>query len=70
MSAVKEKEPTVLPNGKKKFYFNQTVPIPAYLMAIAVGNLESRKLGPRSSVWSEPEIVDKAKYEFAEVNSS
>lgn len=67
MSGVSTREPKVEKNGKKSFYFNQSVPIPAYLVAIAVGNLESRKIGPRSKVWSEPEIISKAEYEFAEV---
>ena len=34
------------------------VPIPSYLLAIACGNLASRRLGPRSHVWSEPEAVE------------
>jgi len=38
--------------------------IPAYLLAIAVGNLKGIKIGPRSTVWSEPEVVDKAANEF------
>ncbi|MBI5229740.1 MAG: leukotriene A4 hydrolase C-terminal domain-containing protein [Candidatus Magasanikbacteria bacterium] len=42
-------------------------PIPAYLLALAVGNLESRELSPRSRVWSEPEMVEKAAWEFAGV---
>lgn len=67
MSAVSSREPKVEKQGKKSFHFNQSVPIPAYLVAIAVGNLESRKIGPRSKVWSEPEIITKAEYEFAEV---
>jgi len=36
MSAVKSKEPVVDKNGKKTFYFSQSVPVPAYLIAIAV----------------------------------
>jgi len=32
------------------FKFKQEVPIPSYLLAIAVGQLESRKIGPRSKV--------------------
>lgn len=48
------------------FKFSQPVPIPAYLLALAVGDLESRKVGPRSHVWSEKEFVDQAAYEFAE----
>lgn len=46
--------------------FRQPVCMPAYLIAIAVGALESRDVGPRTKVWSEKELVDKAEYEFAE----
>ncbi|XP_074645095.1 leukotriene A-4 hydrolase-like isoform X2 [Tubulanus polymorphus] len=46
--------------------FHQKVPIPSYLIAIVVGAIESRKIGPRSHVWSEKEMVDKAAHEFAE----
>ena len=38
----------------------------SYLIAIAGGKLESRKIGPRSHVWSEREYVDKAAHDFAE----
>jgi leukotriene-A4 hydrolase len=47
------------------YNFVQDVPIPTYLIAIAAGNLESRDIGPRSKVWSEPEMVEKGAYEFA-----
>lgn len=46
--------------------FNQKVPVPAYLIAIAVGDLRSRKLGPRCSVWAEAEQVDLAVIDFAD----
>ena len=36
------------------------------MIAIAAGNLESRKIGPRSHVWSERAYVDKAAHDFAE----
>ena len=39
------------------------------MIAIAGGKLESRKVGPRSHVWSELEYVDKAAYEFAETET-
>lgn len=48
------------------FSFNQPVPIPSYLLAVVVGVLEKRDISERCAVWSEPSIVDKAKYEFAE----
>ncbi|CUG65549.1 leukotriene A-4 homolog, putative, partial [Bodo saltans] len=47
-------------------YFDQPIPIPPYLVAIVVGELESRSLGPRSSVWAEPSVVEKAHWEFAD----
>jgi leukotriene-A4 hydrolase len=32
-------------------------------MAIAIGALESREIGPRSKVWSEKEMVDIWEYD-------
>lgn len=46
--------------------FEQKVAIPAYLIAIVCGELESRRIGPRSCVWAEPSVVDKAAWEFAD----
>ena len=31
-------------------------------------SFDNRKIGPRSKVWCEKEMVDAAAYEFAEVN--
>jgi leukotriene-A4 hydrolase len=53
-------------NSKKVFTFEQKVPVPSYLVAIAVGALESRQIGPRSYVWSEKEVIDQAADEFAQ----
>jgi|TARA_B100000524_G_scaffold347468_1_gene249536 leukotriene-A4 hydrolase len=54
---------------KHRFDFEQEVPIPSYLLALAVGELESRVVGPRSKVWAEPSVVDAAAYEFSETES-
>lgn len=48
------------------YYFVQKVPIPSYLIAIAIGALESREIGPRSHVWAEKEVVEMAAHEFAD----
>ena len=48
------------------YYFEQPVVIPAYLLAIAVGQLQSKEVGPRSRVWAEPSVVDAAAYEFGQ----
>lgn len=43
--------------------------IPPYLIALAVGDLASRELGPRSRVWAEPSVVDAAAWEFEGVEA-
>ena len=46
------------------FRFEQTHPIPSYLMAIAAGDIAVRPTGPRSAVFAEPSVVGKAAHEF------
>lgn len=48
------------------YEFEMPEPVPAYLIALAVGDLEFRKLGPRSGVYAEPGIVDAAAKEFVD----
>ncbi|HVO31684.1 MAG TPA: M1 family metallopeptidase [bacterium] len=55
--------------GRTRWSFEMPQPIPPYLLALAVGNLESRPIGPRSNVWSEPEMVEKAMWEFSGVEA-
>jgi leukotriene-A4 hydrolase len=50
------------------FAFSQPVPIPSYLLALVVGHLSPRTLGPSSRVWAEPEVVDAAADEFGGVS--
>ena len=54
-------------DGKSKIYkFEQKVKIPSYLIALAVGNLVGKEIGPRSTVWTEPEVLQDAAREFAD----
>jgi leukotriene-A4 hydrolase len=55
--------------GGRTFAFTMPQPIPPYLLALAVGHLESRELSPRSRIWAEPETVEAAAYEFADVEA-
>lgn len=48
------------------YFFEQTQRIPAYLIAIGIGNIAGKEVGPRSTIWAEPEILDKAAWEFVE----
>ena len=52
MSAVPQSSPEASAAGAvtHTFMFKQEVPIPSYLLALAVGELEYRQIGPRSKV--------------------
>jgi leukotriene-A4 hydrolase len=53
--------------GGRTFAFEMDRPIPPYLIALGVGDLEFREVGPRTGVWAEPAVVDDAAYEFGEM---
>ncbi|HEY0972271.1 MAG TPA: M1 family metallopeptidase [Gemmatimonadales bacterium] len=53
--------------GGRAFRFRLDQPVPPYLMAIAVGDLAFRELGPRTGVYAEPSVVDSAAREFADL---
>ncbi|MFK2877849.1 M1 family metallopeptidase [Rhodanobacter hydrolyticus] len=48
------------------FKFDQPHAIPSYLLAIAAGDIAVKETGPRSAVYAEPSVVDKAASEFAD----
>jgi aminopeptidase N len=48
------------------YSFRMTQPIPPYLIAIAVGDLEFRSLSARTGVYSEPSVVVKAARELSD----
>ncbi len=48
------------------YHFKMEQPIPTYLLALAVGDIEFQPLGEISGVYAEPEIIEKAVYEFAD----
>ncbi|MCX7743122.1 MAG: M1 family metallopeptidase [Flavobacteriales bacterium] len=53
------------PNGI--YQFEQSKPIPAYLLALSVGVLEFKKLGERCGVYAEPELLNQAAFELEDV---
>jgi hypothetical protein len=69
LSAVMSAGPSGVLKGKgtRTFLFDMPQAIPTYLLALAVGELESRDLSPRARVWAEPATVEKAAWEFAGV---
>lgn len=48
------------------YHFSMPQPVPSYLVALAVGDLEFRELGSRSGVYAEPSVVDGAAWELAD----
>ncbi len=49
------------------YHFVMEQPIPSYLMALAVGDIEFREIGERTGVYAQPELIDASEYEFAEM---
>ena len=46
------------------YYYEQKIPVPNYLIALAAGNIVEREIDEYVSIYSEPEFVDLAKEEF------
>src|SRR5687767_10383468 len=55
-------------NPEAVYRFAMTNPVPSYLLALGVGELEFRALGgsSRAGVYAEPPVVEKAAWEFAD----
>ncbi|WP_395645565.1 M1 family metallopeptidase [Terricaulis sp.] len=53
--------------GGRAYRFRMTHPIPCYLFAIAIGDLQHRAISYRTGVWAEPSVADAAAYEFADM---
>ncbi len=54
------------PRADGVYQFDMPQPIPSYLIAIAVGRLDWRELGPRTAIYAEPPMIDSAAREFAD----
>jgi aminopeptidase N len=52
--------------GKGGWKFSMPQPIPSYLLAIGIGELEARTLGGRTGVYAEPKRIEAAAYELAD----
>ena len=54
-------------DGGRIFLFKQDKPVAPYLIAIAVGDLAFKQIGPRTGVWTEPSMLPKSAAEFADL---
>jgi leukotriene-A4 hydrolase len=63
MSAVNPTEK----DSEGHYTFVMDQPIPSYLLALAVGDVEFRSVGEHTGVYATPDLIDAAEYEFAEM---
>ncbi|MCC6073508.1 M1 family metallopeptidase [Massilia sp. GCM10020059] len=56
--------------GKGGWRFTMPQPIPSYLLAIAIGEIDARTLGPRTGVYAEPKRIEAAAYELADTEKT
>lgn len=54
-------------NDTGVYRFEMKQPIPSYLIALAVGDLEFAPIGERTGIYAEPSVVASAAYEFADI---
>ena len=66
LTAVMSADRTFDPSVPTLTRFRMDQAIPSYLIALAVGDLAFRPIGPRTGVWAEPSVVEKAASEFAD----
>lgn len=57
---------TATPGTEKLYHFEQKVPIPSYLFAVASGDIVSARIGSQSVVVTGPEEVEACKWELEE----
>lgn len=55
--------------GRRAFRFRMDHPVAPYLIAIAIGDLAFRPLGPRTGVWTEPGMLDAAASELRDTEA-
>src|SRR5688500_2080046 len=54
--------------GRGVYRFRMPHPIPPYLIALAVGDIDFRAIGDKTGVYAEPSVVERAAAEFTEVD--
>lgn len=55
-------------NSSGNYSFKMDKPVPAYLIALAVGDIEYKELSARTGVYAEPQMIEKASFEFSDMD--
>ncbi len=64
--AIMSAENPTAANEDGVYHFRMPQPIPSYLLALAVGDLEFRALSDNSGVWAEKPMIDASHYELVD----
>ena len=67
MSAEHASDPAAATSGDRTFEFRMTNPVPPYLIALAIGDIADKAIGPRTAVYTEPTALDRAASEFVDL---
>ncbi len=67
MSAEHVGEPVAASSGERTFEFRMTNAVPPYLIALAIGDISDKAIGPRTAVFTEPSALDRAAAEFVDL---
>jgi leukotriene-A4 hydrolase len=54
-------------NAEGRFSFKMKQPIPSYLLALTAGDLVFKPVSARSGIYAEPQVIEKARWEFADL---
>lgn len=54
-------------NGMRSFRFSEDKPVPPYLIALAVGDIAFKPLGPRTGVYTEPSMLEASAAELVDL---
>jgi leukotriene-A4 hydrolase len=66
LMAIMSAENPTSPSADGVYTFRMPQPIPSYLLALAVGDLEFRALSDNSGVWAEKPMIEASHYELAD----
>lgn len=66
MAVMSAKNPTER-NPKGKYNFEMEIPIPTYLIALAVGDIDYKAIDERSGVYTEPSMLEKSANELSDI---
>jgi leukotriene-A4 hydrolase len=67
LMALMSAENSQFANDSGIYHFRMTIPIPAYLMALAVGDIAFKEIDARTGVYAEKGMIDRARWEFEDV---